>query len=643
MIISDILMPGMDGFSLCRAWKADERLKAIPFVFYTATYVDSRDEKLALDLGAERFLIKPMDPDEFIAIIKEIIVAFEKGKLAEPSGKLKKEEGFYKEYNEALIRKLEDKMLDLQHSNKRLSSLYLASCNMLSVKSAAELIHVILKAIVETAGYQQANYFAYAENRELMYLVDLEGYSKDSLQGLKDKLQFKVGEPKGIVGKVAQSGHSVNLADTSKDPDWISLDPSIKSALFTPVIFEKKLIGVIGLFSKKLNAFSAEDENDIAVLGNSLAVAVENIKNMEKSQKQLGRISALHNIDMAINSSLDLHNMLNIFLKHVTSQLKVDAVDVLLCHHNESICEFAAGRGFRLENASRNPFMTEKNLGEKVKVERRIVHLTDISHEKVSPDFLKTWHDEKFVTYFGVPLVANGEVVGILEVFHRSELDPDQEWLNFLETLAGQAAIAIDKGSIFEGLQRSNFELSMAYDATIQGWSRALDMRDHETEGHTQRVTEMTIRLAGIMGLGGEDIIQIRRGALLHDIGKLGVPDAILLKPGELNPEEQVIMNTHPQLAYTMLQPISYLQRAIDIPYCHHEKWDGSGYPRGLKGEQIPLVARIFCIVDVYDSLLSDRPYRKAWSQSDVENFIREQSGKHFEPRIVDKFLKMIS
>jgi putative nucleotidyltransferase with HDIG domain len=211
--------------------------------------------------------------------------------------------------------------------------------------------------------------------------------------------------------------------------------------------------------------------------------------------------------------------------------------------------------------------------------------------------------------------------------------------LSFLETLGGQAAIAIENSILFHSLQRSNYDLALAYDATIEGWSHALDLRDKDTEGHTVRVTEMTLRLARIMGLHDDQLIHIKRGALLHDIGKMGVPDSILLKPGVLTDAEWEVMHEHPQLAYNWLAPISFLQSALDIPYCHHEMWDGSGYPRGLKGEQIPLPARIFTIVDVWDALTSDRPYRSAWPEDEVLDYIRKNSGKHFDSEVVSVFM----
>jgi putative two-component system response regulator len=183
-------------------------------------------------------------------------------------------------------------------------------------------------------------------------------------------------------------------------------------------------------------------------------------------------------------------------------------------------------------------------------------------------------------------------------------------------------------------------QLLAAYEATIEGWSSAMDLRDKETEGHTRRVTEMTLRLARAMGMTEEQLIHVRRGALLHDMGKLGVPDDILFKPDKLTVEEWDVMRKHPQYAHEMLSKIEYLLPALDIPYCHHERWDGTGYPRGLKGEEIPLSARLFTVVDVWDALTSDRPYRPAWPKEKAIAYIQEYSGESFDPKVVDIFIK---
>ena len=210
-----------------------------------------------------------------------------------------------------------------------------------------------------------------------------------------------------------------------------------------------------------------------------------------------------------------------------------------------------------------------------------------------------------------------------------------------ISAFANQAAVAIDNARLFDDLQASNAELEIAYSATLEGWVRALDLRDKETEGHTKRVTVLTERLARSMGVDDEAMVHITRGALLHDIGKMAIPDGILLKPSGLTEEERELVQQHPIYAFEMLKPIKFLHPALDIPYCHHEKWDGSGYPRGLKGEEIPFAARIFSVVDVWDALVSDRPYRKGILPAEVKKSIYELSGSHFDPKIVDAFLSL--
>jgi hypothetical protein len=240
----------------------------------------------------------------------------------------------------------------------------------------------------------------------------------------------------------------------------------------------------------------------------------------------------------------------------------------------------------------------------------------------------------------GVPLIAQDNLIGFLWMGRKK--DADESEFRLLVAIADIAANAIHRSTLHEQTQKDAAEIKLAYNTTLEGWAHALEMRDQETEGHTRRVVQMTVDLACAMGIENTKLENIRRGALLHDIGKMGIPDSVLLKPGTLNDREWEIMRRHPEYAYQFLEPIDFLRPVLDIPFCHHEKWDGSGYPRGLKGEEIPLVARIFAIVDVWDALRSDRPYRKAWSGEKARSHIIEQTGKHFDPRVVQVFLKLI-
>ncbi|WP_406696294.1 HD domain-containing phosphohydrolase [Singulisphaera sp. Ch08] len=358
-------------------------------------------------------------------------------------------------------------------------------------------------------------------------------------------------------------------------------------------------------------------------------------------EARLGRIQSLRQIDMAITGSLDLPLMLGVVIDQVRTHLKVDAAGILLCSPLMPRLEYAVRKGYRGGTAGGPSQRFDEGPAGRAVLERRTQQLTGPSAMPAPlPD---SYREEGLVSYWAVPLVIKGQVKGVLEAGHRSPLEPEPEWLEFLKALAGQAAIAVENAELFEGLRRSNLELSLAYDATIEGWSRAMDLRDHETEGHSRRVTEMTLRLARAMGIGEADLVHVRRGALLHDIGKIGIPDAILLKPGPLTDDEFATIRRHPEYARKMLAPIAFLRPALDIPYYHHEKWDGSGYPRGFDGEQIPLVARIFAAVDIWDALSYDRPYRKVWPREKVHEHLRSLSGTHLDPRVVESFLEILS
>lgn len=255
------------------------------------------------------------------------------------------------------------------------------------------------------------------------------------------------------------------------------------------------------------------------------------------------------------------------------------------------------------------------------------------------------------ISTFSQPILTNAEMVSLADQALYYSKKHGRNRVTHCQTMAETVDLTFSiEPAVTEGTSVPTkpssaelaAELSQVYDATIEGWSRFLDLRDQETEGHTERVTEMTLRLAKRLGMTEEELVYVRWGALLHDIGKMGIPDNILLKPGPLTEDEWIIMRRHPGYAYKMLAPIAFLQPALDIPYCHHEKWDGTGYPRGLKGEQIPLSARIFAIVDVWDALRSDRPYREGWSEERVQKHLHEQAGTHFEPEIVQVFLTML-
>lgn len=418
---------------------------------------------------------------------------------------------------------------------------------------------------------------------------------------------------------------------------------NIRSIASATLCRDYRLIGMLNIYTFDTpRKFSESELTLLRSFADHATQAIANARFYDDAERRLQQLDALRKIDVAITSSMDLSLTLGVFLDQVVGQQRVDAAAVLLYNDSTQTLEYAAGQGFRTSAIETSRLRLGDSPATRAVTERTTVSITDISEVTGKLERGDFFTKENFVAYHAVPLLAKGQIQGVLETFHRQVFTPDDEWLYFLEALAGQAAIAIDNVQLFNDLQHSNTRLTQSYEATIEGWARALELRDDETEGHTRRVTDVTVRLAREMDLPAETLPHIRRGALLHDIGKIGIPDSILLKPGPLNENEWGIMRQHPQYAVELLHPIAFLRPALDIPEFHHERWDGSGYPYGRKGKQIPIAARIFAVVDVWDALRSDRPYRDAWPEEKVRAHIRDNAGILFDSEIVDTFLKLL-
>jgi len=444
----------------------------------------------------------------------------------------------------------------------------------------------------------------------------------------------------GIAARVMDSRQPYLTNDLQNDPlfYWKNLIGDLRGYVGMPLIVQDRAVGILSIGCHY--AIAPEQVNVLKAIADIVASALHRAALHEKTEQRLQHLVALRTVDQTINASLDLRFTLTVLLEQVIAQLHVDAADVLLYDSALRTLGYAAGRGFRTQEIERLTLRLGEGYAGKVALEHRTLTIRNLAARE--PGRASILAGEGFVAYCGVPLIAKGQLTGVLEVFHRAPFIADPEWLDLLEMLAGQAAIAIDNARLFEELERSSARLVQSYDATIEGWSRALELRDRETEGHTQRVAQLTEQLARAVGIGEAELIHLRRGALLHDIGKIAVPDHILLKPAELTDDEWVIMRRHPEFAFNLLKPIPYLQPALDIPHYHHEKWDGTGYPRGLQGEAIPLPARVFALVDVWDALRSDRPYRPAWNDARAREHLRQQAGKHFDPNLVERFLKLV-
>ena len=454
-------------------------------------------------------------------------------------------------------------------------------------------------------------------------------------------------EGRGPAGRSIRTGRPVIFNNLESAADFLpwraaALRHGYQAAAAFPLMSESRPFASLNVYSDREDFFAPERQELLQALAGIVAAAMENARLNTKVNRHLKQLQALRQVEVAVSGSLDLRITLNVTLDQVIAQMNVDAAAILLLNPYTMTLEFAAGRGF-LSNAimqTRVP-LGKGNAG-RIALEKTSRYVPDLASVQDQLYRLDLVLAEKFVSYYGVPLVNKGQVKGVMEIFHRRHFDADEEFVGFLEALAGQAAIAIDNATLFDEMQRSHLHLSLAYGATLEGWARALELRDFETKGHSQRVSTQTLRQAKALGVSDSELTHLHRGALLHDIGKIAIPDQVLLKPNPLTPEEWLIMRQHPVYAYELLSPITYLQQALDIPFCHHERWNGRGYPRGLKGEEIPLAARIFAVVDVWDALGSDRPYRRAWSRDRIIKYLREQSGKQFDPRVTTVFLEKI-
>ena len=489
---------------------------------------------------------------------------------------------------------------------------------------------------------------------QIAHILTLEGAVLGILDPMSNRIRLEAGL--GIWQQTAGKSLPLNASTTEQvifsgrqfhsnsiqqasNPTGLTLPEGVSAVACTSLIAQENNIGVIWVVRR--TRLNTNDLQMLTTIADIAASAIRRASLHEQTQQSLQRLTALRAIDMAISTSTDLNATLSILNEQIIKQLKVGAVCIWLLDPATRMLEYAASEGLRLKDSGKSLRLGESHAG-LVAQDRRMDFVTNL--DQIRDDLTEGLSriGQPFKTYIGLPLIAKNQVKGVLELFHQESIQPDHEWLNDLQAMAAQTAIAIDNADLLAKLQDSNLALKEANEATIEGWSQALELRDHETQGHSKRVVDLTLSLVRHMGMDEDEVEHIRLGVLLHDIGKMGIPDEILQKPGPLNEEEWKIMRRHPEYAYQILSPIPYLKRAREIPYCHHERWDGSGYPRGLLGEEIPFSARIFASVDVWEALTSDRCYRPAWAEDEVIYHLASQSGKHFDPRIVESFLNYI-
>jgi PAS domain S-box-containing protein len=453
----------------------------------------------------------------------------------------------------------------------------------------------------------------------------------------------------GISGYVINSGNSYFTQDLPNDQLILRRDliGSLKAAACLPLKVQEYVIGVLWVASETRIDPSAQ--RFLLAVSDIVAGSLYRATLYEQTQQNAAQLTRVANIGGALAETLDLPQLYSLLATSVLSLLP-ETHTVIISMFDPAgqtvTCVYFIQDG-SLQDTSRSPAVLIDAPGNELQADvlrqRRALIVNNFHDESRTARIADTGVlGPKTRSVLAAPLLAKGDLLGVLQLQSRVLNRFSQTDADLVSLVCNSAAAAVQNARLFGYLEISNQELVAAYDATIEGWSSALELRDRETAGHSQRVTDLTLRLAQAMRVPEEELVNIRRGSLLHDIGKLGTPDSIIFKTGPLNNDEREVMYRHPELALQLLGHIEYLKPAIDIPYCHHEHWNGTGYPRQLNGEEIPLAARIFTVVDVWDALLSDRSYRHAWRREDVLKFIKEKAGVFFDPKVVETFLQLI-
>ncbi|MEJ2758382.1 MAG: GAF domain-containing protein, partial [Anaerolineales bacterium] len=524
-------------------------------------------------------------------------------------------------------------LLESERTRRReAEALYKTTTALTSTLDIDKVLENILVELYRVVDYASAS----------LQLIDKDVVRIVAVQGLQIEPEKIIGfefSAENLLIREMQKTHApLILNDAQADERFqflFNLD-YIHGWIGVPLVVGDKMIGCLTIDSEQPGFFDENHAEKAQAFANQAAIAIETANLFSQTQRRLKLLQSIHTIEQAISSNLDLKITMEVFLDQSLNLLQVDGVRVFSFDPDAQIFEMLVQRDFispsRMEDSR---FFDEHIVREAINQRDVILHHPAGMRDNIS--------GKEIASYTVSPLISRGLIRGVVELFQYEQATPSDEWMSLLKTLSTQAAIAIENDNLLSSLKQSNDELMTAYDSTLEGWAHALELRDRETVGHARRVTELTLKLAKRMGITGVELANIRRGTLLHDIGKMGLPDSILLKEGPLTPDEEKVMQTHPQLAYDMLVQIPYLKSSLDIPYYHHEKWNGSGYPNGLSGEEIPLSARIFAVVDVWDALVFDRPYRSAWTKEMARTYIQEESGKHFDPRVVQMFLSLIS
>ncbi len=524
---------------------------------------------------------------------------------------------------------------------REMETMLALSSSLRSATSRTEILDTLLKEMDRLVSTRSAAFGMWDENTDRL-IVETACGKWQSVIGMDFSQGFSVSRD------LIEQNRSISNFDFRTSPiysRYAFIEPD-HFGTGVPLIAQDTKLGI--LWAGGPVPLTEVETHLIKVIADIASMAIHRTTLYDKTRLYIQQLSTVSAVGQAMAESLQLTDIYR-YLTKAVFDLFIDINEILLGNYNRSNETIQYSLGVKdgvLVNTKNYPpikLASDQAISSEISLVIQSQRPAIIEHHNYFPQEILACDPNSPVQSVCIaPLVAEGRVLGILQVHSQLPNRFDENDLSLLGLVANTAAVAMENASLLDNLQYANLDLRKAYDTTLEGWARALELRDQETEGHSKRVVEMTLELADAAGVPHEELEHVHRGALLHDIGKMGIPDSILSKPGPLTEEEWAIMRKHPIYAYNLLSPIEYLAPALDIPYCHHERWNGSGYPRGLKGKEIPLSARIFAIVDVWDALRSDRPYRKAWSRERTIAYMLEESGKQFDPEMIQLFLDRI-
>lgn len=629
LVISDILMPEIDGYQLCHIIKTEERLKKIPFVFYTTTYTSPEDERFGMELGAEGFIIKPIEPERFIKILNEIIDRVKKAELVPKKPFIKVKKIYYKRYNERLVKKIEDRLDEFTLRNELLEAIN-------RTEELEELIKAILEWVLKTVPTaNRASFLLLNKEEDVFEFVAAMGQKLESLKQIKIPSDKVLSEMKDIpfliegdIEKIIKRslGEAVGRAFKKMGLP--------KSVFFIPIKENDRLIGIFTISNGEMeNAFTDADLYKVEKVYKEIAIALAKAKRKKELDEHKDKLFRSYHVGQELAKIDDI----NTLARRIMQILKED-----YGYYHSGI--FLKEGEYLIVKAFASTIDMDKlklKEGEKVKMgEEGIVgwvaeHREPLLVNDATKDPRFTQAHESLLAGLAVPVEIEGELLGVLEVENNKKDAFDKEDLELLLSISGQLAVTISNLNRREKLEQHLIQ-------TVTSLAIAIEKKDKYTEEHCRRMARMAVRIGKELELSEENLKNLERAAMLHDIGKIGIKGKIIGKPGKLTKEEWEEMKKHPIMGREILEGIDPLKITAKIVEEHHEHYDGSGYPKGLKKNEISLEARILAAVDACDAMTSSRPYRKALSKEEVIKELRKNAGTQFDPQVVEILIKLL-